>query len=427
MDTFRLHQVLLDAGGGTAAVYGYGFGFAIWATSISLTLISSTLRQTIAHSNLNMFYYPFVYRVAPIIFTSLIIIGALGAAIENRMHGSKQEVERLAKNSVMFKRGSICSESVMVPKHQFEVDKPIEVVNIYTNYSGLHWFSTPENLLRWGIPKVRMKGIDYFNSGTEEFILTGVPAKGPASAIITTESKYDEKNMGRIRSITISSSDKKITSFHQVWLPEVKGKDISCPRYMKFGNHNEQPLKSILSSFNFDPKYLDKQNQNLTRIDSIVESTTKEKFSGLKTDRFKNYQCPESTGIMDLRKWQKIREESGISSSVPSPFIVGDVYYFAKNRFDVTCVDDSVYMYKSRKTGKNRKDISFSLIKRNINTFSELWRAYTVIENIGSEINRSRFILLSVEEGEKSAIFKFYENSTGSSYAIKVNLSELSN
>ncbi|MBI5437441.1 MAG: hypothetical protein HY936_00530 [Nitrosomonadales bacterium] len=120
LDTFRFDQYLMNEGGATTPVYGYGWGAVFWFFSISILLTAVGTRQleTSVHPDQSTEYGWF--RTLSLFF-SAVTLGAAGFfAIYDRMMANASETQHLA--GIAFKRGKIChapEPNVNEPMHNF--------------------------------------------------------------------------------------------------------------------------------------------------------------------------------------------------------------------------------------------------------------------------------------------------------------------
>lgn len=249
LDTFRFTEFVLNEGGATAPVYGYGWGAILWFLSIFILMAAAGLRnQEEGCKHLWML---------PISFT--FFVGFLGGAAyffaHDRMAANSTEARRLA--GIAFKRGGVCSAPEplpLAPLHDFF--GPLEVLVSHPQRADAQFpFGQIKYLLEWGVPIVRVNNRDYsINPTSHGPELVSVPAHGTPSAVLeVTENKsFDGATYNRsIRAKLVNASNQTI--FDQTWkrepLPK-KEHDYFCPDYKSFPAANEQPRRLLIEALN---------------------------------------------------------------------------------------------------------------------------------------------------------------------------------
>jgi len=161
-DSFRYKEMLLDEGGGSSLIYGYGLGHICWVSSIFLLLLSTGCRIYQQRNNDNSGILQ-KKHIIPIFSLPLLLYALVVSysSINFFINGSSHEQKIRKSNLVIYKKNKVCGSDAKQPEVRFVVNRhnPLEVVT-----DGKSWtFRTPNQLLDWGIPKVRMNNFDYFN------------------------------------------------------------------------------------------------------------------------------------------------------------------------------------------------------------------------------------------------------------------------
>jgi len=382
-------------------VYGYGFGFILWTLSFFLLQLASWFKLEFDISK------DWLVSIPAICIASFIIM-TVYFSVSDRLKGNEDELDYFSKNDVVFKRGPICSETVNQPKYTFTTDKPIEIINI--NNTGSSWplFSTPGKLLRWGFPVIRMNGIDYFNASNDDFILAGKPASDEAGSIIKVTNNYIEKYKAYSRAIFIASNDFPEKNISQSWLPIIKGKNITCPKQSSYPKPDEQPLKLLSEVFKVDVNNHKESNQNKSkRIKSVIESTSSEKYIGIKIDKYLNYNCIDNVGFMNRLEWHNMNKPY---ISLPAPFKLNGILYFADNTNKAICKENSVYVYtvRSRKR-KESSDVNFTITKRSLVDYSEYWRISSHTRIPENDSQRYNYVIKSISDNTDSIRIQLFD------------------
>ena len=237
-DAFRLERVVMNEGGGSVPIYGYGWGFVLWLLSIGLLLLASGKRRGEYELEGKLFSESNGLTLAGGILT-MAVAGSAGCfSAYDRLIANYSEQERLSWHA--FKKNEICSE-------QFP-----DTLNPIRNFSGTLELVLPERLgaakypfgdvralLSWGIPVVRVGGVDYAEeSGDEVAVIYSVAGIGEPGAVLYVENdRYD--SIG-VRLVEAGSSR---VVFEQKWKREVS--HYYCPDYF-FSSRAGQPPRSLV-------------------------------------------------------------------------------------------------------------------------------------------------------------------------------------
>jgi len=369
---FLLNTIMLNEGGGQGYIYGYGIGAILWSISIYILLISSGIRleELKSLSNNNGDAYRFRYIGIFLVFTIIIVSSSL--AISNRANANKSEMKRLA--NVVFKRGEVCSID-LVPKKIIKLTGILEVIN---PNNEVFPFTSPKNILDWGVPIVRMNGLDYsyLNNG-EEQLLVAKKSTEPIEAILTVKSERNIKEKKKI-TITLKTNNEKYSEqenllFYQEWKQE-KFRESYCPDYSYFSDAHNQPGKIISEVLSLKtPKiYVDRNPPTIKA--KVLDTIPYKKYK-----RKNIIECNNRTDKFD--RYNKHKELRYVAQG----FLNNGIYYFTQYPKDSNfyCDDKFVYISSvhSSRAWEKGNDYKILLEKRNKNNFFRDWQYWISVEN----------------------------------------------
>lgn len=236
-DTFRLDEYLMNEGGATTPVYGYGWGAMLWFLSIFLLLAAAGQRQVeLRDQNALTNQYEWL---RPFAFSLLIVgFGVMGYfSVHDRVVANTAEIQRLS--SIAFKRGPVCTKPepmVIEPIRNFSGVLEV-VLDINKIHSAAYPFRQANDLLSWGIPFVSSVNLsNKFDSDNESL--------RSATAILYIDE--DENQTITAKLVEVSTNR---TVFEQTWerepLPNVNT-NIFCPDYQSFPSPEQQPRKLLM-------------------------------------------------------------------------------------------------------------------------------------------------------------------------------------
>lgn len=238
-DTFRFDEYLMNEGGSTTPVYGYGWGAVLWFLSIFLLLAAAGKRQIELRDE---YVLKNEYEwLRPLGFFFLVVtFGVVGYfSVHDQVIANTAESQRLSR--IAFKRGPVCytpEPMVIEPIHNFS--GVLEVV-MDTNkiHSARYPFYQEKDLLSWGIPIVRFNHVNYSNKSVSE----NESMASPTAILYVDE---DEKHTIRAKLIEASTNR---TVFEQVWervpMPNLN-RNYFCPDYQSFPSSDQQPRKLLM-------------------------------------------------------------------------------------------------------------------------------------------------------------------------------------
>lgn len=369
LDTFRFERVPTDEGGGSIAVYGYGWGAILWLASMVVIVLAAGVREvelSAAKKPSSPVWGEFLRMMAILALVTLLGLTSF-FAITDRMHPNLVEHARLA--SVAFKRGPVCTLEGPVPSAILPLTGPLEVVN-----QGLvHPFDNAPRLLDWGIPVVRMNTLDYFFVEVDDqHILAAKTARGPSAARLVTNSVWQRVTRGPRYRTTLASADGQVV-LDQIWEPDPSG-ERHCPEYSTSPDLNQQPRKAVMAALDIrdpdmrprsDKKRTDQQIPKPMILDARVIGR---RPTSSDTTYIPNAGCPANTGFREVDHRASFPE-----ASYSRPFSIGDVFYFPDHSdfSRAGCSGEYGYLYKRIES----IDVNYSLMlqKRSLKDFHVVW------------------------------------------------------
>lgn len=372
-------------------LYGYGLGFILWCISILISLIAvSKKNQAVTDHQQSKNIAKAIEYIGwfTIIF---MIFGSFYLHYEDNKYANSFDKERL--QTAIFKRIKICScEPKIKSTKSIGI---IEVIQPTTDYDidarkTIYMFNSPLKLLEWGVPIVRINGMDYsLKKQSNETLLTATRASGQAKfQLIISEVPQGIRTI--IKSFESNNSIKDATILtDQIWKLEAKTGDIEayCPEFVSNPSPNQYPRKMIYQALNLKNPALKNEVQsispqhveaNISHTFHLVEQKNNYLDNGSQSHSFYN-DCPTNV-YMDINN-------SLISSSLANlignrPMSINGTDYFPVERFfksiDMySCDKNSLYLYTEYGHNiigeKSSNEIKFMLQKRSIKDYSLEW------------------------------------------------------
>lgn len=249
LDAFRFDMYLMNEGGSTTPVYGYGWGAVLWFLSISLLLSAAATRErekedSFLGANVHVWLRPLSFALA------ILIVGSASVFAWRDRFANSTEALRLT--GLAFKRGEVCTRpepAVVEPIR--DISGPLELVLEKNLARAKYPLGDMKNLLDWGIPIIRIGLVDYSLLSTPKGnAVTSRAAIGPPSAVLTVaEGRTRDGYSYSISAQLVESTTGRIV-FDQTWHREhlPVNHDHYCPDYKSFPNENEQPRRLLIEA-----------------------------------------------------------------------------------------------------------------------------------------------------------------------------------
>jgi hypothetical protein len=441
LDTFRLSNYLLDEGGGSTQVYGYGWGVVLWFAALCVLTAAAGTRQIEARIEADGVEGKDEW-LRPIGFALCISMLAAVAylATQDRKHANSTEQERLA--GLIFKRDPICSaDEPSVTRPLVSGAGPLEVRLSEGAHAGSSYpFNKPTDLLKWGIPVVRVAGRDYsYAAAGDDQILTSVPASVPSAATLVVASSTADGRR-QIGANLVDHATGRVV-FEQVWREEAKGAR-HCPDYSTFPKDGEQPRKLMVEALAVQSTGADIVGHAVrpreaadNRVDAVIVSNidalglteqsnpqpTKSvvapsNVGGARRPWMGNRNCPNNVG---WDGWGS--ERSPVRMDTGWPFMVGDRAYYppSRERYNTLCAGDHAYLFFGvARDGK----YYLTLEKRMLSDFRQAWSGIVVIHDPYLSTGDDILKVDSVDEDAGGVTVRLVKEQTGRTAVIKAPL-----
>ena len=431
-DTFRFDMYLMNEGGSSTPVYGYGWGAVLWFLSISLLLSAAATREqekegSFPGADVYVWLQPLSFALA------LLTVGTAGVfAWRDRSVANSTEALRLT--GLAFKRGEICgSPEPVVTNPIRNLSGPVEVViekdALYANYP----FAQVKDLLKWGIPTVRIGNTDYsYESIAHSGLLSSTPAKGAPAAIL-----YVNESYLRTISVKLVETSTNRTVFEQTWERENHPVNTNyyCPDYHSFPSLNEQPRQLLMQALNLHAtKATSREIAQETRVFDRIEgniigrkdggTTRAMKIAGWKEmnpnnktsvpyNEIFNTNCPSDIG------WHGSNYES--RQNTGWPFMVkGKAYYPRhRDRYNATCEGEFAYIYAgTARDGKYYLNIE----KRDIQDFRQVWAGIVVVSDVNPSTRDDVLKIQSIKKATGAVTIELINEDSGQVLLVQAPL-----
>lgn len=379
--------------GDTVDLFGYGLGFILWVSSILITLIAvSQKNEELTDSSPRI---KVIAKRIKYISTLLLLFFLTATAFfhyQDNKYANSSDKEKL--KLAVFKRTKVCTCEPKV--ESTKTTGILEVIQPTTDYDiearkTIYMFNSPLKLLEWGVPIVRMNGMDYsLEKRTNETFLIARKAVDKAKFQLII-SKDDQDIRTIIKSIAFENGVKKEKNLvDQIWKKESIPKndnEVFCPEFLINPSEQQHPRKMILQALNI------KKNTDINELHEMLYNHVEAKFhhdiskdineTELTESSLKGHpiyaNCPENVYIDSKNKL--------ITSSVANliggrPMFVKGTYFFPANHMfhsidTYSCDKNFLYTYSEQGRiaigEKDSHDISFILQKRTIDNYSSEW------------------------------------------------------
>lgn len=427
LDTIRFAHYLLNEGGATTPVYGYGWGAVLWFVAIFILLSAADLRQhevSKEKGSPEQTWEP--RRQIGLLLAVGTLISAGILAIHDHLLANADETRRLTA-LVAFKRTSVCTAPDPVVKEPLRNFSGIlEVVSPDKNsYSMSRYpFDQVKDLLEWGIPVVRV--------GTSDFYLTSGPkpemmskaATGLPSAVLM---HGGESNVGITARLVDAATGRVI--FDQTWKRENHNdinRYIYCPDYSSFPSQDAQPRRLLMQALGVSEGTRTKQSAVEYAIFPQVSGTVierkdggktrktivAERYTGLSTHELININCPTDVG-WDMRDYNAL-------SNTGRPFKMAGVAHYLRPRDSMSAFCDAKAAYVYQGTDSHDTYYLLNIEKRSIPDFRQIWAGIVVIP-IATRRN-DVLKLHGIESTNNGVILELVNDDTGEILLVKAPL-----
>lgn len=422
LDTFRLSRVLLDEGGGTAPVYGYGWGAVLWFLALNLIFIAAGIRiRELNVASKGKTSFGWLIKPFGILVLIFGLCTSLGLAAYDHIKGNNQERKKLA--GLAFKRYAVCS----MP------DPQVKRTNVA--FSGVLEFApekingdihsadlSVEKLLSWGIPVVRVFDYDYslFLSGDSSLIVS-TPAKGSPSAILSVE-----ETKGKVSDIVLTLYDfanKKLV-FKEKWREEIEHSYTYCPSYGWSGGW-VQPRKLLSDALGLKEMQIDlyvNSDRNLKRyqatlmgelksgetLNDILRKNRQEKSMGdmEAIQKANNLNCPD--GVYVPAGYGGNASLLGLRGG---RFNIGEQVFHGVSGAKSICTSDSVFLYSGARLGDGK--LQLYIYRRSLPDFQPMWMRTVTLDVSLTKTNGSDLRLVSIDEDSGKLFFELIDDLSG--------------
>jgi hypothetical protein len=439
LDTFRYSRHLLNEGGATTPVYGYGWGAYAWIISILLLLIAAGLRQIESSSEEEGNNWRTAWKQGPLMVIGIALTIAIVTvttyfAISDRISANESETQRLSK--VAFKRGDVCTVTdpeILNPINGFT--GPLEIKLSDSSLHANYPFAQIETLLKWGIPSIRIGNQDYSIAPNRDDELISNEAVGPAQAVLEVTEEY-----GKSIQVRLIENVSQRTVFDFTWQRQnyPVNTNIWCPEYKSFPSSDDLTRKLLidaLGSFKNKPEQLsrDKGTQNIKpAYKNIIDGTIVGNSKGGLTRKMRNEQWRQSTKdradrfhhVFNINCPRHIGwDGDGYDASTNTgwPFRIGDKVYYpgrARRSYFSTCEEDAIYIYSGF---SSKKEYRLNIQKRNNKDFNLQWRSIIVIKDIPS-VGNDAYYIEHVEDKANVTEIKLVDKKNGDIFNIEAPL-----
>lgn len=435
LDTFRFTTYLLDEGGATTPVYGYGWGAALWFSSFAVLLaaagtrqIETRLRTRITPSRSELLRpFGLVYCV--------VIAGTIAYfAASDRARANSVEKQRLA--GLAFKRGPVCSvepQKVSNPIRELGGGALELKVSDGVYRSLAHPLNRPMELLSWGVPTVRVGGRDYSLEATEDGpLLTSLPWDAAASVLLTVE-VTSQRPLAINATLSDPLTNRRV--FERTWRYEA-GDARLCPDYSTFPREDEEPRKLLMEALSLLPaaqtaaSAQKARSAGDNRVTAIVEKIT----AGNRGDSSAVEIKPTRYGGAAFKQWVGNRNcpadvgwdghghgDSASRLGTGWPFMVGNKAFYpkAQGTYEAWCGEGDVYLFEG--TARDGKYYLF-LDKRRLPDFSRRWTGIAVIEDPSLATRDNVLKVRAVHESANGVFIETVHDDNGTIASLRAPL-----
>jgi hypothetical protein len=362
LDTWRFTRYLLDEGGATAQVYGYGWGAVLWLLSMALLLAASGGVPERSNNGSPAARKTHWLKPTGLLLSAVVIISAGTISMLQRNSASKFEQDRL--QGYAFKRSPVCSvEVAAVPSPLTAFTGPMDLDLASTQQSGPYPFIGLQEMLFWGVPSIRNDGQDFrLITIGKEMLLMSTPAQGDAAATLTIR-----ENKTSLMATLNALGGRQV--FSQQWTKRPDGE--SCPEFSSFPSSSQQPRKLLTDALGVAPAALEKTTWTAEVTHGVVIAHLETSSTSAAVP---NEGCPANTG------WTaKSGTGSMLTMNLDTPFQIAERRYYPDHATGrrALCIGQFAYLYDIHTVDKG---LTVQLQQRDLQDFRLIWATYIRID-----------------------------------------------
>lgn len=367
----------------SSELYGYGLGFILWVVSILITLIAVGQKNKELTDNPRIKVISMGIKYLGILLLVFTLASTVFIHYQDNKYANSSEKEKL--NVAVFKRTKVCTCEPKIESSN--ATGIIEVIQPTTDYDiearkTIYMFNSPLKLLEWGIPIVRMNGMNYsLDKRSNETLLIARKAVEKAKfQLIISKDGQDIRTIIKSREFKHDIKKEK-TLVDQIWKKEsMSENEIFCPEFLINPNEQQHPRKMILQALNI------KKNTDRNELSAIGSNHVEAKFYGEFSKEINETKLSESS-LKGRPIYANCPEDIYIEPNMANfidnrPMHISGTYFFhLNNNFypidTYSCNKNFLYTYSEQgltAIGENDPhEISFILQKRTIKHYSIEW------------------------------------------------------
>ncbi|HKS54380.1 MAG TPA: hypothetical protein VJS12_03800 [Steroidobacteraceae bacterium] len=420
LDTLRLRAAPLDLGitDAVASLYGYGWGVVLWFLAIFMLLIVSGAQSARR-------------PLGGVVLTTGILLCILTAtasgwmAVRDHSQASPREAARMSMTA--FKRGAVCSISVPdVAEPMRDLAGPVEIVGDATYDNNGAPFRRIDTLLEWGIPIVRVDGVDYSIAPTTAAgEVSSVTARGDSAAVLHVSALAGSN----INAKLVDASSGR-TVFDHTWLFErMSGTQlIYCPEYASYPSAAEQPRAAIVSGLGIrQPDKPSRRRHSLAEVEAVVIARTSDPSLKRMTDvrwaimtpsERAAYQARSDSPNVDCPEGVGLRSTSSQKLVIDRPFQVYDrTFYPFPESTSALCRGNEVVLFGFH---ERQGSAVVRIDARELPDFRRKWGAMVVLPHPPSALGVD---LRTLAVDDDKLTLSIYDTDTGEVLKVRAPLS----
>lgn len=413
---FFIARITTNEGGGSCAVYGYGIGAVLWLISIYLVLIAASikLKEDNVNSNSNTNEIADNMKFIGLALITILIIASIFFSIYERVVGNVHEKENLS--GILFKRSFVCTNKDPIIEKSINLNNGVlEIINP----NEIEPFNQVRKLLEWGIPIVRMDGLDYrFQQIGDEIIMTARPSSGLATGRLIIISKSKESDI-HIQLQVLSPKLQSIIDF--TWHKKFNGEGY-CPDYNTYPSISDEPRKSIITALNLQEKIIPDNSQNDKGNNSHLIPYSVKTIPN-------HSSAPTLSNKTDLYSLSVSHKGLILENDA---YLSNGIYYFqkyypAKKRIYKNNTAIYFITYLTRVSNSSIKGY-FTIDKRSAKTFKREWINSVQIEDSNISIPEENEIVINeIDDNESEILLNFFDMTKSNIINVKIKKTILKN